>query len=223
MDAVSPMPSSLRSLGPTQPLLFARHGATTANLAGLRCGGDLDLPLADGGREQARALARCVAALRPRIGLIVTSDLQRTRETASIVAAALGGVEIRVLPGWNERRLGAWNLQPIAQTQAALTAGLTPPGGEAEAEFGARIRAALQALQPLRADRPLLIGSKGVARVLGELAGLPDRLALGNTELVSLNLPWTAPPGAAAAPGGTDTCAARCADTCLAGSTGVPL
>lgn len=187
------MPSSSRigaPLAPPPPLLFARHGATTANLAGLRCGGDLDLPLADAGRQQAQALARSVSALQPRIGLIVTSDLQRTRETAAIVAAALGGVEVRVLPGWRERRLGQWNLQPIAETQAALTAGITPPGGEPEAEFSARIRAALEALQPLRQHHPLLIGSKGVARVLGQLAGLGGRLSLANTELVSLRLPY---------------------------------
>lgn len=178
------------SLQPLPPLLFARHGATTANLAGLRCGGDLDLPLTDAGRAQARILADRVAALQPRIGLIVTSALQRTRETAAIVAAALGaGVEIRVLPAWGERRLGEWNLRPVAETQAALGAGITPPGGEPEAEFRQRIRAALQALQPLRPARPLLVGSRGVARVLGELAGLPGPLALANTELVSLDLP----------------------------------
>lgn len=191
------MPTSSRTCVAPRPLLFARHGATTANLAGLRCGGDLDLPLADSGRQQAQALARCVAALEPRIGLIVTSDLQRTRETAAIVAAALGGIEIRTLPGWNERRLGQWNLRPIAETQAGLSAGLTPPGGESEADFKARIRAALIALQPLRAARPLLIGSKGVARILGEFARLPERLTLANTELVSLDLPWSGSPDCA--------------------------
>lgn len=199
-------------------LLFARHGATTANLAGLRCGGDLDLPLTDTGRQQAQALARCVAALQPGPGLIVTSDLQRTRETASIVAAALGGLEVRVLPGWMERRLGDWNLRPIAETQAALTAGLTPPGGESEAEFSARIRAALLALRPLRPRRPLLVGSKGVARILGQLAGLPERLTLANTELVSLHLPCAG--DRSEAPTHTKPCTELCTEPCTEAATG---
>lgn len=201
------------------PLLFARHGATSANLAGLRCGGDLDLPLTDTGRQQAQALAQRVAALQPRIGLIITSPLLRTRETAAIVAAALGGIEQRVLPGWSERRLGEWNLRPIAKTQAALSAGLTPPGGESEAEFSARIRAALAALAPLREARPLVIGSKGVARILGQLAGLPQRLSLGNTELVSLALPATA-----ALPAHAPSAAAtEHREPCLEGTTGASL
>ena len=35
-----------------------RHGATVANLLGLRCSGDLDLPLAEVGRTQAVEAAR---------------------------------------------------------------------------------------------------------------------------------------------------------------------
>src|SRR5882672_9744403 len=70
----------------TGVLRFVRHGATGPNLAGLRCGGDLDVPLAEAGREQALEIARHVAALDPPIGLIVTSDLRRTRATAACIA-----------------------------------------------------------------------------------------------------------------------------------------
>lgn len=37
-----------------QQLLFVRHGATAPNEAELRCGGDLDVPLSELGRAQAR-------------------------------------------------------------------------------------------------------------------------------------------------------------------------
>ncbi len=170
-------------------LHFARHGATAPNLAGLRCGGDLDVPLAEAGRQQAHRLAREVAALRPPIGLIVTSPLQRTRETAAIVAAAVPGIEIVIDPGFTERLLGDWNRRPIAETQPWLEAGLCPPGGESDEAFVARIDAALQRLRPLLDRRPLLLGSKGVARVLGQLAGMPRRLSADNAELLTLQPP----------------------------------
>lgn len=168
-------------------LLFARHGATAPNLSGLRCGGDLDPPLADEGRHQAMTLARVVAAREPGVDLIVCSDLLRTRETAAIVRAAIGPVEMRLMPGFRERRLGRWNLRPIADTEAALAAGETPPGGESRQAFADRITGALQQLAPALQRRVLLVASKGVGRVLREQAGLPPSAPLRNAELLELN------------------------------------
>ena len=170
------------------PLRFVRHGATAANLAGLRCGGDLDLPLTDLGRAQAVDSGARLAQLEPPIGLIVTSDLKRTRETAAYISAALPGVPVIVEPDFAERMLGKWNLWPIADTQAWLEARCTPPGGESDDEFADRIARALRRVKSLLRQRPLLVGSKGVARMLGELVGLPDRLELGNGVVAEFDL-----------------------------------
>jgi len=43
-------------------LHFVRHGATAANLVGLRCGGDIDLPLTDTGRRQALSAGRALVS-----------------------------------------------------------------------------------------------------------------------------------------------------------------
>lgn len=172
----------------TPPLCFVRHGATQANLAGLRCGGDLDIPLTDAGRRQAKAAARNVAARVPRIGLIITSDLKRTQETAAIIAAALPGTPIVVEPDLRERSLGAWNLCPLAETQAWIEARMTPPGGESDEDFTRRIARGLRRIKGRLHERPLLVGSKGVARVMGELAGWPGRLALANGEVAEFDL-----------------------------------
>jgi 2,3-bisphosphoglycerate-dependent phosphoglycerate mutase len=170
-------------------LLFMRHGATALNAAGLRCGGDVDLPLIDLGHRQSMLAAQRLAAMRPRIGLIVVSELQRTRQTAAVLARYLPGVEIIVVPAFNERRLGAWNRRPIAETQAQLEAGVTPPGGESNVEFTRRIRDAVaDELVPRLAERPLLVGSKGVARVLGELAGSAPCQPLDNADIVEFDL-----------------------------------
>lgn len=166
------------------PLRFVRHGATAPNLAGLRCGGDLDVPLTALGRQQARAVAERIARLDPPVHLIVTSDLKRNRETADIIARSLGtDVTMLVQPAFSERRLGEWNLRPIAETQPWFEARRTPPGGESDDEFTYRVADAVRAIKRQLAERPLLVGSKGVGRVLGELIGLAERLELGNAEV----------------------------------------
>src|SRR5438034_11161678 len=68
-------------------LLLARHGETDWN-RDRRWQGHADPPLNDSGREQARALARELAADPP--SAVYTSDLSRSHETAAIVAAELG-------------------------------------------------------------------------------------------------------------------------------------
>lgn len=169
---------------PTSPLILVRHGATGPNLAGLRCGGDLDVPLTGVGRDQARQAALRLRALEVPVGVILTSDLQRTRETAEIIRQVLGRlVEIVVEPAFSERRLGSWNLRSAAETERALLARETPPGGEADAAFLERIaRATRGQLVPRLAQRPLLVASKGVARALGEFLGVRDLPPLGNGE-----------------------------------------
>ena len=169
------------------PLRFVRHGATAPNMAGLRCGGDLDVPLTALGRQQAVAAARQVAALEPPVGLIVTSDLVRTRETAAIIASALPGVPIIIEPGFAERSLGDWNLRSIAETQPWFEARCTPPGGESDEAFTDRIARAVRAIKQQLAYRPLLVGSKGVARVMGELIGIEHRLELDNGDVAEFD------------------------------------
>ena len=182
-------------------LTFLRHGATEPNLQGLRCGGDLDAPLTELGRLQATQAALRIRELRIGVGVIVTSRLARTRETAQIVSRILHGVEIAIEPAFAERRLGAWNLQPVAETEEALSQGLTPPGGESNREFVERVGAAVQAWLPRLPEQPLLVGSKGVARVLRELAGRdPLRQPLANGALAHFDLTAFALRCAAACP-----------------------
>jgi bisphosphoglycerate-dependent phosphoglycerate mutase len=106
---------------------FIRHGETDYNRRGLRCGGDIGIPLTDTGADQAKAAAEqlLVDGLRP--DAIFVSPLRRTRQTADILANILGFTD-SLIPheGLRERRLGAWNGQPIAETQAWFDAKLTP-------------------------------------------------------------------------------------------------
>ena len=179
MNTPLPAPPTATTAVTTKPrigaLRYMRHGVTEPNLAHVRCGGDLDVPLIEQGREQAVRAARELARMDPPIGVIITSDLRRTRETARIIAAALRDVEVQIVPGFAERSLGEWNLLSIEETQPWLDAGIDPPGGETDAVFTQRVARALHSVRPLLPLHPLLVGSKGVARVMGQMVGLPRR------------------------------------------------
>jgi probable phosphoglycerate mutase len=165
-------------------LFFVRHGVTEPNFRGYRCGGDLDIPLMDIGCDQAYLLAKHIEKMNLRIGVIVTGTLIRTRQTSSIISGVLGNVPIEIDPLLNERRLGQWNNRPIAETEEQLASGMTPPGGESEADFRTRVGDALANLQPLLDRRALVVSSKGVGRVLNSLLGGQGRMQVGNGEIV---------------------------------------
>lgn len=165
-------------------LYFVRHGTTEPNFRGLRCGGDLDIPLMDIGCDQAYLLAKQIDKMGLGIGVIVAASLIRTRQTASIISGVLGNVPVVVEPLLNERSLGQWNNRPIAQTEEMLAAKVTPPGGESEDEFRARVGRALEALRPYFGRRPLIVSSKGVGRVMNVLLGGEGRMNVGNGEIV---------------------------------------
>jgi probable phosphoglycerate mutase len=65
-----------------------------------------------------------------------------------------------------------------------LKRGVTPPGGESEDQFNARITLALENLRPHLDRRPLLVSSKGVGRVMNSLLGGTERMSVGNGEIV---------------------------------------
>ena len=95
-------------------LLILRHGRTEWNASG-RFQGQLDPPLDELGREQAKGAARHLAGLG--IEHIVTSDLQRAAHTADALAAGTGLKAIRDLR-LRELHLGAW--QGLTRTEAQL-------------------------------------------------------------------------------------------------------
>ncbi|WNQ08818.1 histidine phosphatase family protein [Paenibacillus aurantius] len=68
-------------------LVWIRHGRTDWN-SERRAQGQSDIPLNEQGRQQARALALRMAA--EGVDFIYSSDLSRAKETAAILAGALG-------------------------------------------------------------------------------------------------------------------------------------
>lgn len=87
-------------------IILVRHGETDWN-RDRRIQGRTDIPLNEAGRDQARTAAD---ALREQLGgiapVVVSSDLSRAAETASIIADGLGVEVSRTYPELRERAYG---------------------------------------------------------------------------------------------------------------------
>lgn len=183
-----------------QAFVFVRHGETDYNRRHVRCGGDVDVPLTPLGEHQAREAGRSLRESGHSIDAIIAGPLSRTVRTALIIAESLSGRPLFLHRGLVERRLGQWNGLPIDETQPMLEAGIPPPGGETEEEFRCRIRSTLAEISACGCRLPLLVSSKGVARVLLALSGGGSGSPFGNADFRRFDL-WVGAADAASGPG----------------------
>ena len=144
--------------------LLLRHGQTLMSVQ-KRYAGRSDAPLTDLGVQQAAAAAKRLASAG--IGLIVTSPLLRTVQTAQEVAATTGAPMVTD-DGFRETDFGAWEGRTFAEVRerwpAELTAWLadpklSPPGGENFAEVSERVTGALHRVLAGREGQRILIVS----------------------------------------------------------------
>jgi broad specificity phosphatase PhoE len=151
-------------------LLLVRHGETDWNRTG-RWQGHSNTPLNELGRQQARDLAESLDG----VDVVYSSDLDRARETAEILAERLG-VEIRFDPRLRERSFGAWEGLTSAEIEERFEAahrrwraGEAPGADDAEPfdEFGRRVSSFLADVLERHPDETVLvIGHGGSIRVI---------------------------------------------------------
>lgn len=149
---------------------LARHGRTAYNAIG-RFQGHLPVPLDEVGRAEARDLAR--RAAEREWAALVCSPLARARETADVVAAAIG-LAPREDARFAETDCGAWTDRTFASVIAEDPEGFAAfaradpafrfPGGESFAEQAARVADGIAAVRsgPLPA---LVVCHRGVIRL----------------------------------------------------------
>jgi broad specificity phosphatase PhoE len=159
-------------------LLLARHGESEWNAIG-RWQGWADPPLSELGARQARVAARAVGA----VDAIVSSDLQRARMTADIIAAELGIGPVVVDAALRERDAGPWTgltrLQIEDEWPGWLATDKRPDGYEGDESLLDRVVPALLALEGA-GDIVLVVTHGGVI-------GAVDR-SLGQTHARTPNL-----------------------------------
>jgi glucosyl-3-phosphoglycerate phosphatase len=156
-------------------LILVRHGVTDWNREG-RWQGQLDPPLSDTGRSEARMVAERIAAdpdLRP--ARILSSTLARASETARVIAEALGG-RAEPDPRLMEIGAGEWEGRTHGELEATdgerylawrTTPGYGPPGGEPLTEAADRVRSLLAEVSRSAAWPVLLVSHGGILRYLG--------------------------------------------------------
>ena len=161
-------------------LVLWRHGRTEWNAAG-RFQGQLDPPLdATGHRSAAASAARLVAAgLRPDDVVVVSSDLDRTVQTAKALTDLLG-VPLRLDARLREHGMGSWEgltrdevAERYPEQYADWTAGrpVLGRGGEESAAVAERALAALVDL-PKAAVAVVVTHGGTAGRLLERLLGL---------------------------------------------------
>jgi broad specificity phosphatase PhoE len=125
-------------------LFLVRHGQSTYN-AQARLQGQADPPLSDAGRAEAKLLKPALARFEP--DRVVTSDLQRARETAELLGYPGARLDARL----REINVGAWAGRPLAEfpsgPEPAWRGGpLKAPHGESWEDLQARVGAAVDEL-----------------------------------------------------------------------------
>lgn len=154
--------------------LLVRHGESVFSARGLATGRvDVRCPLTERGRAQARALAKDIAG--EDVDLCVTSELERTRQTADI-ALAHRAVRRIVQPELNDPLYGRYESGPLdAYLEWALAndSAADPPGrGERRQTLVARYAAGFRRIVE-RPERAALVvtHSLPIAYVLMAVAG----------------------------------------------------
>ena len=162
-------------------LCLVRHGETDWNVEG-RYQGQSDTPLNQKGRAQAEMLARELQSTS--FAAVYTSDLERARETAAIIAQSLR-LPVTMEPRLREIHQGAWEgkrVQSIKAHYSALwhrrtadPAKVRPPGGETVEEVATRVHAALTDIATTHYEESILVVSHGlaIATAICATEGLP--------------------------------------------------
>jgi len=146
-------------------ILLARHGETDWNREG-RWQGWADPPLNATGRAQARELAEQLRSTP--FDAVYSSDLQRARETADILAEP-HGVPVVVDRDLREIDIGSWSGLTRAEIAERFPDGVRPDG-ETHEQQAARVRAAVSRIaRDHPGERVLIVGHGGTIRSIHDV------------------------------------------------------
>ena len=174
---VPDQPSSIRSPRVTTPgteVVFVRHGHSTHTEKSLVAGGDgADPELSELGFLEAEATAEFIAQppaawkLSLADPFVISSDMLRTRQTATAIANRLG-IEVKLEPRIREVYFGEWNgltneelfskdRQLLDSWQGSLD--FAPPGGESVNDLLRRVNPFMDELREHYANRTVIVVS----------------------------------------------------------------
>jgi alpha-ribazole phosphatase len=148
-------------------LVLVRHGQTAWN-AQKRYQGQSDVPMDETGLAQAKALAAHFADDKP--DAIYSSDLQRARDTAEVIARA-AGLRFTRDPRLRECSYGRWEAMTYKEIQERWPEDYTawqhdpltrfPPGGESLDQLTERVGSFVSELHNTHAEQKIMIVAHG--------------------------------------------------------------
>ena len=154
-------------------IYLIRHGKIDLKDGERRYIGQIDIPLTEEGRGQAKALALKLRQLK--IEAIFCSDLSRSRETAREIAME-HGLDLLERKDLREISLGKWEGLKFAEVaqryprefkqRGADIGYFRPPGGESFADCSQRVVAAFYDILNTEYKNILIVGHAGVNRLL---------------------------------------------------------
>lgn len=134
-------------------IVLLRHGRTAWNRVEFLIG-QKNIPLDDGGRQDARNAIRFLTG----IDAVYSSPLSRCRETAEIIGVGLG-LKVVLLDGLMERHWGVYEGRPKSERDKSQD----PEGGETIEQFRARVD---EVFLHISGVKPLVVTHSGVIRLL---------------------------------------------------------
>lgn len=184
-------------------VLLVRHGTTAAT--GKRLGGWTDASLDDAGRAQVAASAARLEGLG--VTAVYSSPIVRTKETAAIVAKAVG-CRVRTRKGLGEVDYGDWTDQPLgALRRRALWKVIQTAPSRVTFPGGGSIRGAqataVETIEELAAAHPkeaiVAVSHADVIKaVVASFVGMPldtfQRLVVSPASVTAIHLAAGAPP-----------------------------
>lgn len=157
-------------------LTLVRHGETDLNKEGLIQGSEIDIPLNATGKAQAKKAGEKLQG--QKFDVILSSDLKRAKETASIIAKELGIKESESFQIFNERNAGEWSGKPVedilakhrpkgSKIRSSMFLRATPKNGESFDQLIARAEKAHDwLLKEYAGKKVLLVAHGGFNRAL---------------------------------------------------------
>src|SRR5579862_758285 len=148
-------------------IYFVRHGESEANSLGLSAGSEFDTPLTDKGRAQARRAGQDLKG--KGIELVVASPMDRTLETAKIIAEEIGYDPNKILThdSFVERGMGIYSRGSDEEYLKAAASGKPLHESVETAEaMHKRLLQGLDWINSFKQEKILIVSHGGVSRIL---------------------------------------------------------
>lgn len=173
---------------------YVRHGESEANVANMVAGSGYNSPLTDNGRDQARKAGQELKD--KNIDLIVCSPLQRTVDTATLIAEQIGYDPKKIVQNvlLTERNMGTLEQKPYDEYVEAMKKGVHYEGMETRKEMVVRADKALTWVKSLKGKNVVLVSHGGTGRAIRAVVegmhhdDLYKIKGFGNTEIYEFEL-----------------------------------